>query len=354
MFTLLKTPARVAGFLFFGAALAAAQGGMGQPGTVNYVEGQAKLDGQAITNKQIGSAVVGAGHVLQTGQGKAEMLLTPGVVVRLADHSAVQMVSPSLTDTHIRLISGSAMIEAAQVEKENHIAVTVDGSDTRIVRHGIYEFSANPAWVRVYDGKAEAEMNGHSRNIYKGDEVALVAGNAKLKTGDFNLKQTESSDNLYAWSKLRADYMAQANMSAAEQYYAGGPGWYGAGWYWDPYMDSYAWLLADGFMWDPFGYGYFSPGYWAAYAPYWGYGLHGYGRGYGYGYGRGVIGRPGVAITRNSQAGAAMRGGYAAPAVGGYRGSFGAPGFGGSHSFGAGGFHGTGFGGFHGGFGGRR
>src|SRR5579883_1028190 len=237
MFTLLKTPARVAGFLFFGAALAAAQGGMGQPGTVNYVEGQAKLDGQAITNKQIGSAVVGAGHVLQTGQGKAEMLLTPGVVVRLADHSAVQMVSPSLTDTHIRLISGSAMIEAAQVEKENHIAVTVDGSDTRIVRHGIYEFSANPAWVRVYDGKAEAEMNGHSRNIYKGDEVALVAGNAKLKTGDFNLKQTASSDNLYAWSKLRADYMAQANMSAAEQYYAGGPGWYGAGWYWDPYMD---------------------------------------------------------------------------------------------------------------------
>jgi len=349
MNNLLKKPARLAGLMFLGSVLASAQG-LAQPGAVNYVEGQVRLDGETITNKQIGSAVVNAGHVLQTGNGKAEMLLTPGVFVRLNDRTAVRMVTPSLSNTRIELLSGQVMVEAAQVEKENHIVVAANGADTRLWRHGIYEFSTNPAWLRVYDGKAEVALSGHSRNAYKGDEIALV-DNPKLKTSGFNLKNTESSDDLYAWSKLRADYMAQANMSAAETYYAGGPGWYGAGWYWDPYFASYAWLPGDGFFWDPFGFGFFSPGYWGAWAPYWGYGY----LGHGYGWrvpGRAIAGRPGGAITRGSAAASTIRSG----GFGGARGGFGAArALGGGMRGGFGGGMRGGFGGgMRGGFGGRR
>jgi len=337
--------------MFLGSFLASAQG-LPEPGAVNYVEGQVRLDGRTITNKQIGSVTVGAGHVLQTDNGKAEMLLTPGVFVRLGDHSAVKMVTPSLSNTHIQLMSGRAMVEAAQVEKENHIVVTANGADTRLWRHGIYEFSANPAWVRVYDGKAEVALAGHSRNAYKGDAIALT-GNPKLKTSGFSLKNAENSDDLYAWSKLRADYMAQANMSAAQTYYAGGPGWYGEGWYWDPYFASYAWLPGDGFFWDPFGFGFFSPGYWGAWAPYWGYGYLGHGW---HVPGHGIAGRPGGAITRGSAAGTAIRGGFARGGSFGGR-AFGGGvhgGFGGMHGGFGGGMHGGFGGGMHGGFGGRR
>jgi hypothetical protein len=335
MFDLLKNPARVAGIMFAGCVMAAAQVNFAQPGTVNYVEGQVRLDGKALTNKQVGSAVAGAGHVLSTGNGKAEMLLTPGVFVRLEDHSAVKMVTPSLSNTHIQVVAGRAMVEAAQVEKENHIAVTLGDTNTRIVKRGIYEFSASPAWTRTFDGKAEVERAGRSSNVYKGDEVALDPQNAKLKTQDFSVKQAESQDDLYTWSKLRADYVAQANMSAAERYYAGGPGWYGAGWYWDPYFDSYTWLLADRFLWDPFGFGYFSPGYWGVYAP---YGVYGYGHGFGHGF-------PHGAITRGSAVGAAISSGGVSPARGAFSGARSFGGFGGMHG---------GFGGMHGGFGGRR
>jgi hypothetical protein len=198
------------------------------------------------------------------------------------------------------------------------------------------------------------QMNGRTNNdIYKGQQVAFGAANPKLKSRGFNVKESEASDDLYAWSKLRADYQAQANMSAAETY-AGygpgsyGPGWYGSGWYWDSSFNEYAFLLGDGFMWDPFGFGFFSPGYWGMYAPY-----LGYGGGYGYGYGRGgygFAGRPGGAITRGSAAGVALRGG----GFGGMR--AGSAGFHGG-GFGGGGFHGGGFGGgggFHGGGGGGR
>lgn len=370
MLNLLKKPVQVAGIMFATGILAAAQGGIAQPGTVNYVEGQVSLDGQSITTQKIGSTLVSPGHVLATNDGKAEMLLTPGVFLRLAPHSAVQMVSPSLSDTRVELVRGQTMMEVADFEKENHIEVMVGGTGVTVESRGIYEFSGNPPWARTFDGKAEVEQGGRSKEIFKGDQVVLGASNPKLKTQDFNVKRTESADDLYAWSKLRADYTAQANMSAAATYENYGPGWYGAGWYWDPAFDEYAFLLGDGFMWDPFGYGFFSPGYWGLYAPYFGYGGYGYARGGygfghgGYGYGHGV--RPGFggAIARNSAAGAALgsgtRGGsgFGRVAGGGFSRGGGAVRMGGGGfsrmGEGFGGMHGGGFGGgMHGG-GGRR
>jgi len=331
--------------IFATSLLAAAQGRFAQPGTVNYVEGQVNLDGQSITLQKIGSTLVGPGQVLRTADGKAEMLLTPGVFVRLGAHSAVKMISPSLSDTRVELVEGQTMLEVAAIEKENHIEVAVGGARATIERRGIYEFSANPPMARVFDGKAVVRMDDRSNSVYKGEEVALAAANPKLKTRGFNVKQAQLADDLYAWSKLRADYTAQANMSAAAAAYRGsGPGWYGAGWYWDPYFDQYAFLLADGFLWDPFGFGFFSPWYWGAYAPYLGYGGYGYGHG-GFWHGTRPVPGTGGAITRGSAAGAALGAGS-----GGMRGGFAAvPGGFGRMGGGFGGMHGGGFGG-----GGRR
>jgi hypothetical protein len=236
----------------------------------------------------------------------------------------------------VELVQGQAMMEVADFQKENHIQVTLGGSETTVKARGIYEFSTNPPMTRVYDGKVDVLMASRTRSLGKGGQLALDANNPKLKTQDFNLKQTEASTDLYNWSKLRADYTAQANMSAAQTYYGYGagyaPGWYGGGWYWDRYSAQYAFLLGDGFLWDPFGFGFFSPGYWGLYGPYLGYGY----------YGHGFYGHPGGAITRGSVAGARIAGGGFAgrAAVGG--------GFHGG-GFGGGGFHGGGFGG-----GGRR
>ena len=354
---LLKIPLSITGtvaaasLLLMGQAIAgqapagnAPQQKFAQVGTVNHVEGQASVDGQAINQGSVGSAVVGPGQALQTSNGKVEILLTPGVFLRLAPNSTIRMVSTSLSDTGVQLVQGQAMMEVANFEKENHIKLALGASDTTIKARGVYEFSTAPAMARVYDGKVEVRMDEHSRNLDKGDEMALDTPNAKLKTQDFDLKKTEASNDLYAWSKLRADYTAQANMSAAETYAGYGPytaGWYGSGWYWDPYFNQYAFLLSDGFLWDPFGFGFFSPGYWYAYAPYMGLGY--YGHGY-WGYGYGFRGHPGGAVTRSSAAGVAMGSGFRGTAAGFHS----APAFGG-------GFHGGGFGGFHGGgFGGRR
>ena len=78
-----------------------------QPGTVNYIEGQAAIGAQALTEKSVGSSKLEAGQSLSTENGRAEILLTPGIFLRVDQHSSLQMISPGLADTIMTLRQGS-------------------------------------------------------------------------------------------------------------------------------------------------------------------------------------------------------------------------------------------------------
>jgi hypothetical protein len=340
MVRLLKPSLVLSAGLFLAAMVAPAQtqGRVGQPGMVNYVEGQVLVNGEAVGNDEVGRVLVAPGQVLQTNDGKAEMLLTPGVFLRLDSNSSVKMVSPSLTNTKVELLQGKAMVEADQLMKENHIAVDDHGVNTVLKEKGVYEFNANNPMVAVYDGKVQVQEDDHTKDVGKGKELALTQ-NLKMKTESFNRKD---EDDLYAWSKLRSEYMSEANMATAQTVVVSGPGWwYGPGWYWNPWFASYAWLPGDGFFYSPFGFGFYSPVYWRAYAPVY------YRPGFGF-VSRPGFGRVGVgALSHPATVAPAFRGG----AVGGFHGGA----VGGFHADMAGGLHAGGFGGFHGGgFGGRR
>ena len=243
------------------------------PGTVNYIEGQVQLDGNPLDSQSIGSAGVQPGQILQTNNGKAEMLLTPGVFLRLGSNSGVRMVSNGLTDTRVELAGGTAMVEATDVLKGNDIKVLIGNSAATIDKNGLYEFSANPGQVMVYDGKVTVENGSSHVNLGRGREVTLAD---KLKAKDFN---TDQHDDLYAWSSVRSQYLSQASIYSAQRYVgepgAYGPGWwYGSGWYWNPWFSAYSFIPGDGIFYSPFGWGFYSPWY-VGYAPivhfgYWG------------------------------------------------------------------------------------
>ena len=327
MVNLLKTSGRVAGTLFAAALLLPAQGRIARPGTVNYTEGVVFLNGQAIQERQLGSIEVPAGQTLETQDGKAEMLLTPGVFMRLGDHSAVKMVSPAINDTRVQLTRGTAMLEAAQVEKENHLAVMVDGASALIQKNGIYEFNASQPAVAVYDGKVLVRQEDQTRELDKGRQVMLGANNPKLKDQKFEVKEGENSDPLYSWSKLRSEYMAEANMSLAQTVVVTSPNWwYGTGWYWNPYFSSFAFMPGFGYLDSPFGWGFYSPAFWGGYiAPYYHFGrypiLPGRVRAFnGTAFRGGFVGRTGPALApRAFGGGMRMGGGFGGMRGGGGR-----------------------------------
>lgn len=230
---------------------------MTAPGTVNYVEGQVALNGQDLSAKSMGSAQLETNQVLDTGNGKAELLLTPGVFFRLGDNSEARMVSPGLADTRVELTKGSAVLEVADLFKENDLSVMVNGATTRIEKTGLYDFNAEQGAVSVLDGKATVYEGDAHVTLKKGHQVLLAR--QPLKSSGIN-KEASEADDLYRWSKLRSQYEAEANLDAARTVVVGG-GWYGPGWYWDPFWSCYAFLPGDGILYSPFGWGFYSPGW---------------------------------------------------------------------------------------------
>lgn len=229
-----------------------------RPGTVNYVEGQTTLNGQALAAKSSG-AELAQGQTVETQTGKVEILLTPGVFLRVGNSSAVTMVSPDLAKTEVRLDRGTAEIEVDQIFKQNDLLVDEGSAQTKLMKNGLYEFDANTDSVRVFDGEAEVSLNPDAKPIkIKGHHVFTLA-EANQKPQSFDADEYAKNDALYSWSKLRADYLGQANQELAERY-ADQPGIY-PGWFWNPGLYAYTWLPGDGLFWSPFGYGFYSPYY---------------------------------------------------------------------------------------------
>lgn len=315
------------------------------PGTLNYVEGKANVGDQSLNSKQIGSVELQPGQKLDTETGKAEILLTPGVFLRVGDNGAAQIVSSSLTNTEARVDKGQAMVEVAEIHKDNLLRIASDGATTQLLKDGLYGFDADSGAVRVFKGEALVQDGDQHVKVKGGHEVALNAG-TKLKSRKFDEKSYERSD-LYRFSNLRSEYLAEANVDAARMY-AGGPDWYGPGWYWDPFFTSYTWIPGSGVFYDPFGWGFYSPGLVYAAPIYYGYG-YGYGGYYPYRYPYYHRPVPGVVGVRHPgvprMGGARPMTGFHAGAPTGHFGVMGGGFHGGTGGFHGGGFHGGG--GFH-------
>jgi hypothetical protein len=253
-----------------------------RPGTVNYVEGAAYIDGQQIDSKQIGNIDLNPGRELTTAKGKAEVLLTPGVFLRVDDNSAVRMISPDLTLTQVQIDKGRAGVEVDEIHDQNNLQIIDAGVTTRLQRNGYYEFDAGKPEVMVFKGKADVEVGSNKGKEVKGNhELALDAENgtslAKEKPSSF--EANASNDDLANWSRLRSQYLSEANNELAPEYAADG---YYPGWYWDPYGFGYTFIGA-GPLYSPWGWGFYPFGWYGGWGGGW-YGRPIYGHGY-YGHG---------------------------------------------------------------------
>ena len=295
-----------------------------RPGTLNYIEGQASIEGHQLTSSSVGNTELDPGQSISTANGKAEVLLTPGVFLRLGADTTVQMVLRDLTKTEVKLVEGHADVEVDQIYKQNVLLVDMPNGQTQLLKHGLYNFDAGNSTVRVFDGQAAVYPGADPQTNLKPIEVKgdhqLALNGEPAKPQHFNKDLAE--DDLYNWSSLRSQYLGEANVNLAEEY-AGYPGFY-PGWYWAGGPFGYTWLPGNDLFWSPFGYGFYSPYYLYGggfiYGRY-GHGIYPYRGGYGYAGGRSFAG--------NSRAFA--------------------------HSPSSSGFGGGGFGGgFHGGGGGRR
>ena len=246
-------------------------------GTVHYYEGDVSIDGVQVNLKPGHFEEIKEQSVLRTARGRAEVLLTPGVFLRVGENSAVRMLDNRLVSTRVEIISGSATLETdAQTGdsgKYKNPAVTVLFKSYEIepVKDGLLEITTDPAQVRVFKGEAKVQAGDNRATIRDGHEVFLTAA---LATDKFEEK-TAADDN-YIWARDRSAVVSAANLSSARMIannsgggslfsggYLGGSPWgnpmFGGGWYFNPFFGMYTYMPMDGFAFSPFGYGFYSP-----------------------------------------------------------------------------------------------
>ncbi len=262
--------ARILGCLFGVALCALPQSSYtisAKPGAVNYVEGDVALDGQALGSYSLKSTFMNAGSLLETQAGKAEVLLTPGVFLRIGDHSRVRMLKPSLADTQLEVEAGESIVEVDEWVKESRVTVSMHGGLTDIQKTGLYRFMADgePS-VATLEGRAEVTLGEKHVSLSKGHEVVLTEN---LKTREFDKNR---DDDLFAWSNIRSQYNASMTYQAAKTAYTSDPygysnSYYGNGWNWNTGFNSWLWMpYGYGSFFSPFGYGFYGPGV-VMYAP---------------------------------------------------------------------------------------
>jgi hypothetical protein len=153
------------------------------PETIDYIEGSALLAREPVTQKSVGTVALDPGQVLSTQQGKAEVLLTPGIYLRLDDDSSVKMISPNLTFTQLALEKGRATVEIDEIHPQNHVQIIDGGVPTQLLKAGLYEFNANNDTASVFNGKAAAyEASNKSVVIKEDHQLALNEGPAKSRS----------------------------------------------------------------------------------------------------------------------------------------------------------------------------
>ena len=100
-----------------GAIPAAAQTVIGaKSGVINWVEGDTFLGDKPYVMQPSQFGEVKEGMIFRTEEGRAEVLLPPGIFFRMGESASFKMISNRLVDTRVELLTGSAILEIDDID----------------------------------------------------------------------------------------------------------------------------------------------------------------------------------------------------------------------------------------------
>lgn len=181
-------------------------------GLIHYFEGAVSVDGQRLQSHLGTFPLLEQGGELRTYDGKAEVLLTPDVFLRIGDKSFVRMVSNNLADTQVELEGGSAIIDAEQINPDTSASILFKNWRIHFLAKGVYRIDSDPPRLLVTAGEAEVFTGSEPQpvSVAHGMNLPLAAVLVPDPAGD------QKSDALSEWSKGRDQSITSDNAILAE------------------------------------------------------------------------------------------------------------------------------------------
>ena len=170
-------------------------------GIIQHIEGAAYLEGKLQQPGQFHSGnyiQMENGQILQTKQGRVELLLTPDSYLRMGEDGLLRLEQNELNNVQLSLEHGSALIEVMQDTKVNRIKLRYSKSVTEIWKAGLYRLDADSGVFRVHGGEAQARNENGKITVKAGRMVHL---DGRLVSSKFNAHIT---DLLHQWAALRS------------------------------------------------------------------------------------------------------------------------------------------------------
>lgn len=303
------SPMRIAASLAAGAlcaTLSMAQVAIStHSGLVQFTLGSVFLADQPLHKTATNLVQVKPGQVLRTGNdGKAEVLLTPGVFLRLDNDTSIRMDSNALSNTRVALLSGSAMVECDELLEGNAVAFTIGDHPIEFHKKGLYRLDAEPPGVASIKGEAFVAGN---LNVAVKQGKFLALNESVPQPEKFKVNKKE---DLYSFSKARAeDSVYATGVTSSSLYSSGYTGCTGSAWYLMSGVGMYSYLPCQGMLSNAFGYSFLGlnygylwdgPGYYMAPYGYYGSGFYGVPGGYVVGGGGAPVGRSGRQAAVNA------------------------------------------------------
>ena len=243
-------------------------------GTIALADGNVYLDNKLLDVQPGQFPDMKENTVLRTEEGRAEVLLPPGMVLRVGENSSFRLITNRLVDTRLEFLTGSGIIEADEIAKDTNVTVVCKEATVTFTKAGIYRFDAEPGRLKVFEGVASVQMAGQTPLAVSGGKMVTLAGQI-ASVEKFDIKDTDSLDH---WSRKRGEQMAMANVSAAKRVhnspwlisnnpcvmsytgrYTGGYTQSTGSWGWNPWYGMITYIPCNGTLMSPYGYRYWSP-----------------------------------------------------------------------------------------------
>jgi hypothetical protein len=241
-------------------------------GVVSYVVGRVLLNDVEVKNSETKGTDIKEGGVLRTEEGRAEVLLTMGSILRVGDSASLVMLTNRLIDTRIDLQRGTHILEVADVQKDNNLTIVMKDSTVVITKRGLYRFDVDQSKIKVFEGVLGVNKNGQSTLLGAGK--VMDTNTASVEKFD-----KDATDAMDRWAKRRAELIAMANTSSAKQVHDYGCAPYSASthyaainnnpndpcnqpcnvWRYNPWYGTYTYIPCNGSVYSPYGYRYWSP-----------------------------------------------------------------------------------------------
>lgn len=179
-------------------------------GIVYFFEGSVYLGDQMLQPHPGKFSSVPPGAELRTAEGRAEVLLTPGVFVRIGARSAIRMVANELSDTRVELLAGSALVDSAELNSGTSVTLIYKNWSVRFLKHGVYRIDTDPPRLSILQGQAQVSA-GTDKDVTVGRGMNLPFASVLVPQPSTDWPR----DALSAWAEGRQQSISADDAIAA-------------------------------------------------------------------------------------------------------------------------------------------